>query len=108
MSGSSRHQQRMIAAQHKIQSALAFDLESRLRGKVNEIPEITRYAKHLRVGINSAMAEHAGLAKLLIDKGVITEEEYREAMVQALEEEADRTESIVRQDWDLPDHVTFS
>jgi hypothetical protein len=32
--------------------------------------------KHLRVGINVAMCDHSALAGLLIEKGLITEEEY--------------------------------
>lgn len=43
--------------------------------------------KHLRVGVNSAMSQHAGLAELLIAKGVITEEEYGEAMAQGMRNE---------------------
>jgi hypothetical protein len=32
--------------------------------------------KHLRVGVNAAMSDHGGLVKLLMDKGLFTEEEY--------------------------------
>jgi hypothetical protein len=32
--------------------------------------------KHLRVGVNSALLDSAALAKLLMDKGVFSEEEY--------------------------------
>lgn len=103
----SGHNQRMNAAQHKIQSAMAFDMERKLQGKMNELPDIKQFMKHLRVGVNSAMAEHAGLAKLLIDKGVITSAEYMDAMVDALEEEAERCEVLVRRVYGLPDTVTF-
>lgn len=43
--------------------------------------------KHLRVGVNSAMAEHSALAKLLIDKGLISESEYLEAQTEAMRNE---------------------
>lgn len=43
--------------------------------------------KHLRVGINAAMSDHGGLAGLLIKKGLITEEEYLEAITEAMERE---------------------
>jgi hypothetical protein len=43
--------------------------------------------KHLRVGVNSAMAEHSGLVKLLIAKGVITEEEVEASLTKAMEDE---------------------
>lgn len=49
--------------------------------------------KHLRVGVNSAMVAQAGLVKLLIDKGLITEDEYFESQADAMEEEVKRYES---------------
>jgi hypothetical protein len=36
-------------------------------------------AKHLRVGINARAIDHGALVKVLIDKKLITEEEYAEA-----------------------------
>ena len=44
-------------------------------------------AKHLRVGVNSAMVEHSALARLLIAKGVITDAEYSEALAEGMREE---------------------
>lgn len=46
--------------------------------------------KHLRVGVNSAMVDCAAMAKLLIAKGVITEDEYLEAVAAEMELEAKR------------------
>jgi len=46
-------------------------------------------SKHLRVGINSAMSDQGALAKLLIDKGIITEEEYTRAMRDSMQREVD-------------------
>lgn len=43
--------------------------------------------KHLRTGINSAMVDTAALTSLLIDKGVITEEEFFTSLVKAAERE---------------------
>ncbi|NPU91419.1 MAG: hypothetical protein HPY82_05845 [Gammaproteobacteria bacterium] len=43
--------------------------------------------KHLRVGINTAMADHNALARLLISKGVITSDEYAEALIAGMREE---------------------
>jgi len=43
--------------------------------------------KHLRVGVNSAMVEHTALTRLLIDKGVITEQEWYSALADAMERE---------------------
>lgn len=48
--------------------------------------------KHLRVGVNVAMVDHAGLVKLLIDKGVFTEAEYREAITNQMNIEVEMYE----------------
>jgi len=49
--------------------------------------------KHLRVGINSAMVDAAALAKLLIAKGVITEDEYTTAITEEMGREVARYEA---------------
>lgn len=46
--------------------------------------------KHLRVGVNSAMVDSGALAGLLIEKGIITEEEYLEALNIGMQQEVDR------------------
>lgn len=53
--------------------------------------------KHLRVGVNSAMVESASLAELLINKGVITADEYLEAIAAGMEREAKRYETELSQ-----------
>jgi hypothetical protein len=70
--------ERYMRAAHAMQSGVA--------AKMTVAPSDTT-PKHLRVGVNSAMVEHAGLAKLLVDKGVITEAEYFEAIISAMEDE---------------------
>ena len=65
-------------ALHGMQSAVAFDHD---RGGRDGEP------KHLRVGVNSAHVAVAALAKLLIDKGVITLDEIEEANRLAMNEE---------------------
>lgn len=45
--------------------------------------------KHLRVGINVALADQGALARLLVAKGVITEDEYGDAIVEAMQHEVD-------------------
>lgn len=46
--------------------------------------------KHLRVGINAVMADHGALAALLIRKGLISEEDYLQALVEGMEAEVGR------------------
>lgn len=43
--------------------------------------------KHLRVGVNAAMADQGSLVRLLIAKGVFTEAEYLAALVVGMEAE---------------------
>jgi hypothetical protein len=53
--------------------------------------------KHLRTGLNGVMSDHASLAKLLMFKGVITEEEYLTAINQGLREEKARWEKRIEE-----------
>lgn len=46
--------------------------------------------KHLRVGVNAVMSDHAALASLLIAKGTITKEEYLKAIADSMEAEQER------------------
>jgi hypothetical protein len=69
---------RYIAAAHAMQTGVAQKLE--LDGS-----ETT--TKHLRAGVNSAMVEHAALAHLLIEKGLIDDVEYMSALADAMERE---------------------
>jgi len=43
--------------------------------------------KHLRTGVNAAMSDGAALAKLLMDKGIITLDEYYDALIESMERE---------------------
>ena len=51
--------------------------------------------KHLRVGINSAHVSHAALARLLAAKGIITNDEYVEALIDQAKQEADGYERLL-------------
>lgn len=70
--------ERYMAACHAMQSGVAL--------KMGRDPKETE-PKHLRVGINSAMVDSAALARLLMTKGVITEEEFYKALADQMEEE---------------------
>lgn len=48
--------------------------------------------KHMRVGINSAMVNDSAIANLLMAKGIITSDEYVEAVTVTMEAEAARYE----------------
>ena len=51
--------------------------------------------KHLRVGINIALRDHGSLVGLLIKKGIITEEEYSEALTVGMNKEVEDYEKTL-------------
>ena len=69
---------------HAMQSGVAM--------KMNYDPSDTS-PKHLRVGVNSALCDQAALARLLIDKGIITEAEYEAAITAEMGREVERYET---------------
>jgi len=74
---------------HRMQAGVAFQME--VPGDLSTTP------KHLRVGVNAAQRDHASLGKLLVEKGIITEEEYLQALVNGMKEEADAYEKEVQE-----------
>ena len=68
---------RYQAAAQRVQTCIAFGSAPR-----------AMEPKHLRVGIDMSKSDMGGLAKLLIDKGVITEAEYVKAIADQAEIEA--------------------
>lgn len=75
--------ERHHAAAHAVQSGVAMEM--------NYDPQPTT-PKHLRTGINMAFSDQAGLARLLIAKGLISEEEYVKAVADEAEAEQLRYE----------------
>ncbi len=73
---------------HAVQSGVGFD-----KDKTAQEP------KHLRTGIDITKAEQAGLAQLLMDKGVFTLEEYEQAILQGLRNEVDRYERYLAEQY---------
>jgi len=51
--------------------------------------------KHLRVGVNAAMSDHAALFELLKDKGLLNEEEYLEYRVKWMKREKESYEQYL-------------
>lgn len=73
-------------ALHGIQSGIRLEIEN---GSDCASP------KHLRVGLNASKSDQAGLVRLLISKGIFTEEEYVEAVTDAINCELEREEKII-------------
>ena len=72
-----RETERYMRAAHRVQTAIAVSPEA---------PDMA--PKHMRVGIDMSKSDMGGLARLLIAKGVFTEEEYLTAIADAAEREA--------------------
>ncbi len=85
MTDSERYQ----VATRRMQTGVAYKM-GRCDGRETE-------PKHLRVGVNAAMSDHGGLVKLLIAKGVFTEEEYVAAIADQMEIEAASYEQAVQE-----------
>jgi hypothetical protein len=84
------HRERYRRASHAMQSGVKADMETSPGGM-----DTGTMPKMLRVGVNSAMVEHSGLVKLLVDKGIITREEYLRSLADMMEVEAHRYEDLL-------------
>ena len=71
------HWARYTAAAHAMQSGIEFS-----KDKSEQQP------KHLRVGINTAKVETGAVVALLVEKGVITNEEFARTAADFMEREA--------------------
>ena len=75
---SAEDRKRYENAMHGVQTGVAFLMQKDTR---------ETDPKHLRVGVNSALLEQAALASLLISKGIITSDEYENALAEMAERE---------------------
>lgn len=80
------YRQRYLDACHQMQTGVKVDQET---GSDDGTP------KHLRVGINVALCDHAALITLLIEKGVFTQEEYLKKLCETMEQEVERYKKIL-------------
>jgi hypothetical protein len=63
--------------------------------------------KHLRVGLNSAFVNDAAMARLLISKGVFTEDEYVRAIADEMEREQAAITKEVNQAYGSDGRITL-
>jgi hypothetical protein len=94
-------QERYQRAAHAMQSALAAEISA------TGLDTSAASPKHLRVGINSAFAALDAIQSLLIQAGVVTEEQVFEANTIAMEKEADRCAEITKRKLGLPANTRF-
>lgn len=74
--------------------ALCHAMQSGVQMEMNHGSTDT-HPKHLRVGINSALVDSSALAKLLMAKSIITEQEYYEAITEGMRAEVARYEAAL-------------
>ena len=88
---------RYLAAMHAMQSGVAmmmnYDLDP-------------TSLKHLRVGVNSALIDSSALVQVLVDKGVITDEEYMASLADYAEHEVARYEEQINERLGGPNSTT--
>lgn len=98
------HHERYERAAHAMQSGVKGHMEFSPGGmSVDTMP------KHLRTGLNSAMVETSVLGRLMLEKKLITREEYLRTLADVMEEEAHRYETmlseitgvVIKLDWRL-------
>lgn len=78
------NQQEYMRLCHAMQTGVAYEMAD---GSRDTEP------KHLRVGVNAAMRDGASIAKLLVAKGVITEDELWAALAEGMREEVQEYEA---------------
>jgi hypothetical protein len=78
---------RYLAACHAVQTATAFEIETK------GLPAAGASPKHLRVGISTQKVEMGALVGLLIRKGLMTELEWFTSIAAAMEQEKATLES---------------
>ena len=76
---------RLVQLSHAMQTGVAYEIEKTPSNSATS-------PKHLRTGVNAAMVEHAALVELLVEKGIITLEEFLERNCAKMQEEVDKYE----------------
>jgi hypothetical protein len=71
--------QEIAKLSHAIQSGVRMEMELQLNNAATP--------KHLRTGVNIALVETGAIGMLLIRKGLVTEEEYYNTLLEKLREE---------------------
>jgi hypothetical protein len=93
-------QERYRAAAHAMQTGVAYAMEQEPNGETTP--------KHLRVGVNDAMADQEGLVTLLLSKGIITEKEYFKAVADSMERERDRYQKRLNEYYGGSTNITLA
>jgi hypothetical protein len=97
--------QRYLAAMHAMQTGVMMLLDRDAPGwRDGLVPDRHEASpKHLRVGVNSALLDSGALQKVLIDKGLITAEEFLAALCELVDGDVES----YRRKLNLPPNVTL-
>lgn len=89
--------ERYTLLQHKMQAGVRFDqaTDPQLLAEQTLPAHVARHLKMERVGINSARIEIGALTKLLIAKGVFTDDEWWAEACAMMQAEIDRYERLL-------------
>ena len=82
-------------------TASAHAMQSGVVGLLEVHPELAE-DKHVRVGINSAHVSVAALTRLLLEKGVFTEDELHAALAAEMHNEVERLEASLSAHYGRP------
>lgn len=77
---STADEERYLAAMHAMQSGVAFEMNYPDTAGATE-------AKHLRVGINNALVQQTAIVLLMVEKGIITMDEWWKKLADEMEAE---------------------
>lgn len=85
---------------HSMQTGVKMELN---RDLAEHGANLEYFIKHLRVGNNARACDHAALVRILIAKGLFTEEEYCAALADEMDREVER----YRQKLNMPANVSL-
>jgi hypothetical protein len=79
-------QTKLTQLQHAMQSGVA---------ELKNYDDSCFQPKHLRVGVNTALVETSAMARLLMSKNIITEEEYWTSLVHMMQNEVNMLTNVL-------------
>ena len=86
---------------HAVQTGIKMKLEFDLRKASGMTNDLFDVLKHIRVGVDTAKSDEGAVGRLLIEKGVFTEQEYFEAILKGLEAEVQSYELLLEKKYGL-------
>lgn len=87
---------------HQMQAGVKWLMEFRASKGIHPQEDISDCGpKHLRVGVNNAMCEHAALVALLVDMGVIAYKDYLRVQLEFAEREVNSYKRKIKDEFGM-------